>query len=69
MMKKKKMTRPNYFEIDDPNEVTLYARDVGRTGSKKLHRFSAKIGEYRVGDELESGGRKYIVERIEELKT
>ncbi len=68
-MTEKKMTRPNYFENDDPTEITLYARDLGKTGSKQLHQFSAKIGTYRVGDEFENGGRRYIVERIEELKT
>ena len=59
-------TKPNYIETDDPDEITLYARDVRKTGSKRLELFSSKrgAGQYRVGDEFLCDGRHYIIEKI-----
>ncbi len=64
------MTKPNYVETVDPDEVTLHVRDVKKTGSKRLELFSTRKGHpplgYRVGDEFLHGGRHYIIEKITE---
>ena len=58
--------KPNYVETEDPDEITLYARDVNKTGSRRLEMFSSKAGPSprNVGDEFVCAGRRYIVERI-----
>ena len=61
-----KDSRPAYIETDDPDEVTLYARDVGKTGSARMETFSSKRGVRRVGDEFLCAGRHYIIERIDD---
>lgn len=59
-----KIPLANFVEIDDPSEVTLHARDVARTGSKRLELFASKVGMYKVGDEFMSAGRHYLIEQI-----
>jgi hypothetical protein len=63
---KEKLRKPNYIDTDDPDEITLYARDVRKTGSIRLETFSSKRGpmQYRVGDEFLCSGRHYIIEKI-----
>ena len=57
-----KKIKPNYVETIDPDEITLHAR--GKTGSKRLERFSSKQRLYRVGDNFMFAGRMYLIEMI-----
>ena len=62
-----KPIKPNYVDVINPDEVTLYARECGKTGSKLLHRFSSNTRNWthRVGDNFMCGGTMYLIERIE----
>ena len=57
-------TKPNFVDVDNPNEVKIYARNLEKTGSKQLHTFSMKRGLLAVGDVFQSAGQLYKVERI-----
>lgn len=61
-----KIPLATFVEIDDPDEITLYARDIGKTGSKRLETFASRKGplQHRVGDEIMNGGRHYLIELI-----
>jgi hypothetical protein len=51
-----------------PDEITIYAKAAWQTGSKELYTFSAResTNTLKQGDRFESGGKEYIVERIED---
>lgn len=58
--------KPNYIDNNQANEITLHARDVRKTGSKRFELFSSRRSpkQYRVGDEFMCSGRHYIIEKI-----
>ncbi len=51
-----------------PDEITIYAKAAWQTGSKVLYTFSARksTNTLKAGDSFESGGKEYVVERIED---
>jgi uncharacterized protein (UPF0128 family) len=59
-----KRVKPNYIDTINPNEVKVYARDLGKTGGKQLYQFSADRGVNRVGDEFMFNGRRYMIDKI-----
>jgi hypothetical protein len=51
-----------------PDEITIYAKAAWQTGSKVLYAFSSRqsTNTLKAGDRFESGGKEYVVERIED---